>query len=197
MSVTRSLVVMASPYSFYLAEVAYNTWGDIKKYLDSPSSASSSTPPTTELVVVNTEVTGANPPLTAYDYLLIGTTATGALLMLATPAKWVGGAVLLASLVNGYQRGTTRVIGAAGALVAYAIHQPAEALKLAGAAAGAAFTVGKEAFQLSNTVVGALVTASGAIVGYLVLAYSGGKPPRTPQIERKQKRKKRYGDESP
>lgn len=177
MSLAKSLVIVASPYTFYLADVAYKTWGDIRKYLDGPSGSSSST----DLVVPGQD-DPSMPPMTAYDYLLIGTTATGALLMVATPAIWVGGAVLLASLINGYQRGTTRIIGLAGLFAAYAIRQPTEAIKMAGTAAGAAFTVGKEAVQLSNTVVGTLVTASGAIVGYLVLAYT--KP------EKKKKREK-------
>jgi hypothetical protein len=112
----------------------------------------------------------------------MGTTAAGALLMLLTPATWLGAGIVAASLANGYQRGTTRVIATTGALVAYTITQPAQAIALGGAAASAAFAATKDAVQLSQSVVGLLVTTSGAVVGYLVLDAS--KP-----IVQKKKRK--------
>jgi hypothetical protein len=130
-----------------------------------------------ELVVYQPEK-----PLLGYDYLLMGTTAAGALLMVLTPATWIGAAIVAASLANGYQRGTTRVIATTGALVAYAVAQPAQALALGGAAASAAFAASKDAIELSQSVVGVLVTTSGAVVGYLVLDAT---TPSAPKKKRK------------
>lgn len=179
------LLTTAAPYIYWVSELAVSTWDDIQKYLSS-NPTSNPTSNSNELVVYGSP-SFLSGPLQAYDYVLIGTTAAGAYLLLATPATLVGGAVLFLSLLNGYQRNTTRVIGAAGLFAAYAISQPAEAIKLAGSAAGAAFAVGKQAVELSTTVVGALVTVSGAIVGYLVLSYGEGKPSHSQSNKRKRK----------
>ena len=67
-------------------------------------------------------------------------------------------------------RGSLKVVAASGVTLAFAVHNPAAAATIAGAAAGAAFDVGAKAIEISSSVVGLLVTVSGALAGYLLVA---------------------------
>ena len=77
-------------------------------------------------------------------------------------ARLVGSVLLLTSMYSAYQQGITKEVG----LAALAVTNPA-------ALGNLGFTAMKEtvtqAVQLSGTVIGVLVTVSGAVVGYVVL----------------------------
>lgn len=148
----------------------YGIWSPIKQYLDS-GSTKDLPESVTKALVVRVEGASQVTPLTSYDTLLAGTTATG-LILLFSPTPWapvVGGAVFLASLVNSYQRNKLKLLTGAGATLAFAFTNPIAAATLAAGAAAAAVETGKTAVEVATTVVGALVTASGMVVGYLVV----------------------------
>ena len=94
---------------------------------------------------------------------LVGGTFGGALTVGLIPgARLVGSVLLLTSMYSVYQQGITKEVG----IAALAVTNPA-------ALGNLAFTATKEtitqAVQLSGTVIGVLVTVSGAVVGYVVL----------------------------
>jgi hypothetical protein len=149
-----------------------STFQNIKQYLDSgklidllPANTSAAN----RQLVVSTGVGD----LTPVDGFLVGSSTAGLLLLLNPKFRLAGGLTLLVSIFSGSQRDNAKLIAVTSAGLAATIANPLAAGKtaigLAGVAANATMQGISSAIQLSATAIGAIVTVSGAVVGYLLV----------------------------
>ena len=183
--------MILSPIISKLVDVVFVTnWSEVGKYIESGKLVDAAPTPESKALV---QATGTS-DLTAVDGFLVAST-TGGLLLFAVPGlRWVGGAALLGSFLLARNRDNAKLIATSSTALTLFATQPlattAAAVQFLGAAGTAAASSVASAVQLSTTVVGVLVTTSGAVVGYLLTTgTTGGTTGGTTTGGRKRKRK--------
>lgn len=169
LGVTGAAMILTPVINKVIDVVLVTNFGEVGKYLESGKLIDVAPTPESKALVTATETS----ELTAVDRFLVAST-TGGLLMLTVPGlRWVGGAALLGSFLLSRNRDNAKLIGATGTALTLFVTQPvafaSATAQVLGAAGAATVSSVASAVQLSTTVVGVLVTSSGAIVGYLLL----------------------------
>jgi hypothetical protein len=164
-------LVVGAPWVSDLVLAVVN-WADTKRYLES-GKLQDVVPESKDLVIPGDPAALALGSLTALDGLLVASSATGMVLLTVPGLRWYGAATLLGSFLASRTRDNAKLIAATSAGLTLLVTNPVAAagagINLASAAGTATINGLSSAVQLSFTVVGALVTTSGAVVAYLLV----------------------------